>query len=166
MKRIITIMFLVSIFLLPCLSEGQTITSQNFNWYINNHELVRIKIKSGSNFEVVPIINTICTIWKYRDGGIGAEISPAIADALIHQPQLTLSWFEQNPAEYESWLNRLPYSLLTDYSGDREKEIEKQRVELISSLYKYIEDTDNDRHSVLAHKLIEKLESSKVRTID
>ena len=63
--------------------HAETYTELNFKWYQKNYDHVMAVISETDSTELMPVINTIGAIWEFHDGAIRAEISPAIAAALI-----------------------------------------------------------------------------------
>jgi hypothetical protein len=154
------------------ISQGEptyrSLTDMNFEWYLKNTERIGQILVSGTDEDAVPIINTLCLIWKHRDGSIWIEVSPALGKALIYKTRLVLLWFSQYPEEYSSWLNKMPTALFTAWSGENADvvRLEKLRVKMIENLKTYQKsETDKDlRQKCLA--LIEVLQKTKVGKIE
>lgn len=146
------------------LADGEKINSITSNWYLKNTSQIEAVLVRGSDFEAVPVVSTLCEIWKYRDGSIGAEVSPSIALAFIHRPNLTFAWFKREPAQFDAWVEELPYVLLTDYTGKQNQELAKLKLELLTSLKNYLNEKHGDTSET--RKLISKLEATGIRTIN
>ena len=86
-----------------------------------------------------------------------------IAIAFTRRPDLTFAWFKREPAQFDAWIERLPYALLTDYSGKRSQEISNLKMELTAALKKYLNEKHGD--STNNRKLIAKLEATEIRSI-
>ena len=139
----------------------------NLNWYEENYKMIHEKLKNGSEQEAEPILKAILDLWKHRDGLIGLEISSAMAEACIHHPDLTFSWFAANRSDFDEWVERVPYCLLTNYS-DREnhQKLEKLRKRLSQAMKLFSEKTDNESYRAMAIQLQKQLEESPIRDID
>ena len=155
------------LFVLPVFTDDLTIVERNLNWYEENYKLIHEKLKNGSEQEAEPILKAILDLWKHRDGAIGLEISSAMAEAFIHHPDLTFSWFAANRSDFDEWVERVPYCLLTNYS-DREnhQKLEKLRKRLSQAMKLFYEKTDNESYRAMAIQLQKQLEESPIRDID
>lgn len=151
------------IFSSTCFAADENIISTNFEWYLKNTEQIESVLKNGSEFEAVPVVNTLCEIWKYRDGAIGSEVAPSIALAFIHRPHLTFAWFQREPVQFDAWIEGLPYALLTDYTGKRSQELFNLKMELLKALEKYLNEKNGDTRK--ARELLAKLEATEIRSI-
>ena len=146
-----------------CFADDRSIIKINFEWYLKNTDQIESVLINGSEFEAVPVVNTLCEIWKYRDGAIGSEVAPGIALAFIHRPHLTFAWFKREPVQFDAWIERLPYALLTDYTGNRSQELSDLKMELLEALEKYLEEKNDDTPK--ARELIAKLEATEISSI-
>ena len=147
---------------------GTQLTNQNFDWYSENREYIRDLIKSGNVRELVPVINTIGTIWKYRDGAIGSEVSEGVAEAMIYQPKLIFTWFNKHPEQLIQWNKRMQPDLFTDYAGSQAivKRMNSIKDLLNSELFKFIS-TEKDRKLVAAAiTVLDSLRTISVREIN
>ena len=155
-------------FAMYVLADGYSDVEHNLDWYVDNHKSIHKQLRNGSDDEVAPIIEVILDLWKHRDGAIGSEISPAMAEALIHHPELTFSWFAENKGDFDEWVRRIPYDLLTNYSSSEKiyKEIILTRERLIDAMKTFSRETDNVEHMVMAVQLQNKLEENPVREIE
>jgi len=93
-------------------------------------------------------------------------VAPAIARALINQPSLTLHWFEDHPVDFEAWLDRMPYDLLTDYSGEWANELDSLRIALVSSLSEFALQTEDESLAQMATDVARRAEDNGIRQID
>jgi hypothetical protein len=91
---------------------GTQLMNQNFDWYSDNHKYISELVKFGNKRERVPVITTLGTIWKNRDGAIGSEIAEIIAEAMIYQPKMMFSWFNKYPEQLEKYNKRMPRTFL------------------------------------------------------
>ena len=139
------------------------LTVSNFNWHQANSDYIENSLKEGRSDSLLPVINMLGTIWQYRDGAIGSQVTPSIAMAIIYQPEEMFTWFEKHPQAYVDWLSELPSNLLTDYEGNRTIELSKLKDTLVNSLRAY-EPTPNLLG--LTNRLITKLEKTEIRVID
>ncbi|MDH5178056.1 MAG: hypothetical protein OEZ39_16250 [Gammaproteobacteria bacterium] len=149
-------------------SAGNQLTKQNYEWYIKNYKYVNEVIESENIKEIVPVINTLGVMWHHKDGAIGKEISGAIAKAMIYHPKLIFSWFSKHPEQLNKWVEKIPYDLLTDYSGTekRVKELNNLRTNLLVKLPNYIEtERDNELRNG-AISVLNKVKVTNVREID
>ena len=150
----------------PVAAQGQPFWAARVDWYLANYDEVIGTLERDTSFAVLPVINAVCEIWARRDGAIGAEVAPAVARALIHHPRLTLSWFRDHPADFEAWLDRMPYALLTDYSGEQHAELEALRLRLVESLGAFAAVTDNADLAPMAEAIAQLAATAAVRDID
>jgi hypothetical protein len=162
----IPIVLLLVAFHNQVLASGSELVESNFHWYQNNYEHIH-SVLAGSNMrEVIPIINTVGTIWEFHDGAIRNEVSPALALAFTHHPRQMLGWFQEHPTEFEQWLEKFPYTLLTDYSGGKTAELEAVKIALISSLSAFIKSKEDPSLIKMAKNLNSKLLATQVREVD
>jgi hypothetical protein len=96
------------------------LTKMNGDWLLANESKIEMMLKSQDDIEVMPIINTLGSIWINRDGALGSEVSPYIAQSLIHKPTNMLAWFGAHPDSLDAWLKNLESNLLTNYNGSAE----------------------------------------------
>ena len=147
-------------------SNSTNLTKVNFDWYIRNSNNINQVLREGSLDEFLPVINMLGLIWKHQDGAIGVEVSPKIAEAFINKPELMFCWFKKNPDDFRYFIERLPFDLFTDYSGERMLEVQCLRSRLIQSLTKFLKDNPPVEYFEMGNVLLKKIEMTKVRQPD
>ncbi len=146
-------------------AQGPLLIEANFEWLLNNYHEIANALQSGTTEEVVPLINTLGNIWRFKDGAIGIEVSDLIALSLIHHTKLTLSWFQKHPKAYSSWLNEMPHVLFTDYVGGKVDELYKIKENLLISLSSYEFSHTEVKLEVLADEMVNVIKPIEVREI-
>jgi len=162
------IIIIFSIWLTPavCLA-GLQLATQNYEWYLKHYKYVNSVLESDNAKEVIPIINTLGTIWKFRDGAIGSEISGAIAKAMIHHPKYMFGWFISHPVQLDKWIERIPYDLLTNYASvGHSAKLKTIKKNMERSLPDYIQSENNSKLKNAAIKVLSRVKSTEVREID
>jgi hypothetical protein len=155
------------LFLAPALvAAGPSFVGQSAKWYNSNYESVQRVLRSKQDPNVVPYIHALGSLYEFREGSIGAEVSPAIGVALTYHPALMLSWFQAHPTVFEQWLERVQFDLLTDYKGTEAKHLERMRVELVASLRKFESESKDAVIRELAVRARKGVELVKVRAIE
>ena len=149
MKKIFSI---ITISLLASFSFSSELTELNAAWLHQNEKTIASQLQTSSDIEVMPIINTLGIIWQNRDGAIGSEVSPYIAQALIFKSNNMLAWFNKHPKALESWLQDIPHSLLTNYNGSQEYSayLATLKKQLTSSMSSYNGSFKSEAGEVLA----------------
>ena len=71
--------------LMSSFSFGKSLTKLNSDWLLENENSIATDLQTLSSREVMPIINALGTTWQFRDGAIGGEVSPYIAQASLSQ---------------------------------------------------------------------------------
>ena len=162
------LMFLLLVALsIPLPVKGNAITKINIEWFSTNRDYITETLESKDDKMVLPIILMLADIWSKRDGGIGAEVAPDIARAIFYHPNLMLAWFHEHDSEFNSFVESLPSTLLTDFSGEDAQQIELFRLTLIQSLDKYLSaPTTPTSFKKQANILKEKLVHTQVTEID
>lgn len=92
------------------LAEYKSLSDVNTKWFDENYTSINECLKSGCEKQIVPIINTLGTIWISRDGAIGFEVFPSMALALSYRTELMLIWFNQHPDEFSKWVENRWYA--------------------------------------------------------
>lgn len=153
---------LLSLFLCST-AMGENLTKLNAEWLLKNESRLESDLGQLSDIEAMPIINTLGLIWQYRDGALGGEVSPYIAQALIHKPDLMLAWFQKFPNDFSTWLEELPYALLTNYNGSEAYAhyLNQIKTDLEKSMFKY-----EGENRILAKKVFDLISKTEVREID
>jgi len=98
------------------LSHGNSLTKLNSDWLFKSETKITADLKNLNSVEVMPIINALGATWQFRDGAIGGEVSPYIAQALIYKPKEMLAWFNRHPEALGQWVNSIPHVLLTNFN--------------------------------------------------
>lgn len=144
----------------------KSLTEANLDWYESNSSKVGSLLLNGECFEVIPLVNTLGEIWQFRDGAVGGEIAPVIAQSFIHRPHITFLWFDKHPKAFEGWIVELPEALLTDYDGSYADKLKALKEELLVALNSYLSSSNTNKLESLARKFISKLEATDVEVID
>jgi hypothetical protein len=168
MKRaLIIVIALGLLFSSTELLANDSIVTVNYQWYQDNYDYVLETIQRGDEREVIPIVNTIGSIWRNRDGAIWIEVAPAIAQALLYVPNPMLLWFHSHQSEFETWIEDLPDALLTDYMGQdgNIEKLKRLREQLINGLSEYRKKESDQSLNAMADRLIGRLKSTEVSTV-
>lgn len=144
----------------------KSLTEANLYWYESNIAEINDLLLSSKSIEVIPIINTIGEIWQFRDGAIGSEIAPVIAQSFIYHPHVTFLWFNKHSKAFDDWITELPEALLTDYDGSYADRLKAVKKDLLVTLNSYLASSNSDKLESLANKFISKLEATEVKIID
>ena len=140
----------------------------NYEWCLKNRIEIDEVLKNGTDYDAIPIINTLGLIWKHRDGEIWIGVAPRISSALLYKPRLMFLWFSKYEEEYSSWLKEMPTALFTAWSGEISDvvRLENLRAKMIECLKSYQKSETNEdlRQKCLA--LIKVLQTTKVRKIE
>lgn len=147
---------------------GTQLTQQNFNWYSENRQYVSELVKSGNKRELVPVITTLGTIWKNRDGAIGSEIAEIIAESMAYQPRLMFTWFSKYPEQLEKYNKRMPYDLFTNYSGSTEfaSRLNNLRALMQKNLFEFISSEKDTELVTAAISVLDVVRNISVMEID
>lgn len=141
--------------------NGSKVTSE---WYRDNNDKIIHDIKDVSvNSENT--LDILINIWNNRDGVVGAEVTEYFVLALINKPHEIIKLFAKYPESFETWVDRIPSNILTDY-GENSNVINNQRKQIIHSLKKYKTAIVDDKFKKMSNKIIDKLNKTKIRVID
>lgn len=154
---------IVIISLLASFSFASELTKLNAAWLHQNEKAITSQLQTSSDIEVMPIINTLGIIWQNRDGAIGSEVSPYIAQALIFKSNYMLAWFNKHPKSLEAWLHDIEPNLLTNYNGspDYSYFLAKIKNQLTSAMSSY-----NGSFKSEAGKVLAAISKAQVREIN
>ena len=113
-------------------------------------------------------METLGSLWLRRDGALGLEVAPYIAEVMIQAPLLAFSWFSEHPEDYEAFVSQSQQVLFTDYSIEAEAQIEmedlRQRLALRSAEFT---STNNPKILLnMASKLSKHVQNLKVKVVD
>ncbi len=106
-KAMMKIFSTITISLIASFSFASELTKLNAAWLLQNEKTISNQLQASSDIEVMPIINTLGIIWQNREGAIGSEVSPYIAQALIYKSDNMLAWFNKHPKSLETWLQNI-----------------------------------------------------------
>lgn len=159
---------IILLFLAKTALAGTQLTNQNFDWYSEHHKYISELVKSGNKRELVPVITTLGTIWKNRDGAIGSEIAEIVAEAMTYQPKMMFSWFNKYPEELEAYNKRMSSNLFTNYSESTEFAPRLNRLKSImeKNLFKFISNEKDSELVAAAISVLEIVRNSSIREID
>lgn len=163
-----TLSLIILLLLANTVLAGTQLTRQNFNWYSENHEYISELVKSGNQRELVPVITTLGTIWKSRDGAIGSEVAEIIAEAMAYQPKLMFSWFIRYPEQLEKYNKRMPYDLFTNYSDstDFAPRLYKLKTLMEKNLFQFISNEKDTELIAAAISVLDVVRKATVIEID
>ncbi len=159
---------IILLFLAKTALAGTQLTNQNFDWYSESYTYISELVKSGNKRELVPVITTLGTIWKNRDGAIGSEIAEIIAEAMTYQPKMMFSWFNKYPVQLEKYNKRMPSNLFTNYSESTEfaPRLNKLKSIMEKNLFKFISNEKDTELVAAAISVLEVVRNSSIREID
>lgn len=163
-----TLLLVILCFLVKTALAGTQLTNQNFGWYSENHKYISELVKSGNKRELVPVITTIGTIWKNRDGAIGSEIAEVIAEAMAYQPKMMFSWFNKYPEQLEKYNKTMSSNLFTNYSESTEfaPRLNKLKSLMEKNLFEFINSEKDVELVVGAISVLEIVRNSSIIEID
>lgn len=166
MNKFIAIIILL--FLAKTVLAGTQLTNQNFDWYSENYKYINELLKTGNKRELVPVITTLGTIWKHRDGAIGSEIAETIAEAMTYQPKLMFSWFSKYPEQLEIYIKRMPNDLFTNHSdsADFAPRLYQLKALMEKSLFQFISSEKDTVLVAAAISVLDVVRTATVREID
>ena len=110
------------------------------------------------------MIEVIESAWNKRDGGYVSIVNTAIVELMILAPRETVEWIHSRKEIEEELLSKWQFLVFTDFSGDKQNELETLKRSLIESL----EDTDFHKVDLikLKERMISSLKNIKIRKID
>jgi hypothetical protein len=159
------LLFLLLMIPTLAMADSHALVAQTWKWYQSNFVRVQQVLRSSQDPNVVPYVHAIGTLYQFREGSIGAEVAPALATALTHNPAAMLSWFQAHPVVLEQWLNRLQSDLLTDYQGTQSAELLRIQKELAIAMHKVEADSPDVGLRRLASRTRKAVEAAKVISI-
>lgn len=110
------------------------------------------------------MIEVIESAWNKRDGGYVSIVNTAIVELMILAPRETVEWIHSKKEIEEELLSKWQFLVFTDFSGDKQNELERLKESLIKSLNKTVfKEVDLIK---LKGRLIANLKSIKIRKID
>jgi len=151
-----------------CFAESESLTAVNFQWYLDNHQQIVETIQGGQSAEVIPIVNTLGSIWQHKDGAVWVEVAPAIAQALMHQNELMLTWFIAHPKAWQEWQSNMTNALFTNWDGSDQQtqQLEALRQTMLDKLAKLTKSPTSEQQSAMNQTLHALISASSVRVID
>ena len=162
-KTIMKIFLATVVSLFTSMSFASELVTLNAKWLHQNESIIAQNLQTRTDVAAMPIINTLGEIWQNRDGALGSEVSPQIANALIYKANNMLAWFQKHPEALKSWAQEIPYSLLTNYSGEPEYSayLKQLKAQLTSSMSSY-----NGLFNAEASYILSIISKAQVREID
>lgn len=110
------------------------------------------------------MIEVIESAWNKRDGGYVSIVNTAIVELMILAPRETVEWIHSKKEIEEELLSKWQFLVFTDFSGDKQNELESLKESLIKSLNKTVfKEVDLIK---LKGRLIANLKNIKIRKID
>lgn len=137
----------------------------SFNWLMRNYEEALNILKHGDKADVNKVLNCLMDAWKNRDGAIGLEISVFFSQALLTQTDAIIALFQNRKQELASFLDRMPYDVFTNYTGDEKSRLSQLRDDLIQRLNAYENQTKDDENKRIAQRIRKTMEETPVREI-
>ena len=152
----------------PLCSYSANLTEMNFQWLMKNQTKVEKILSSDNPSDAIPVINTLGTLWKYKDGAIWVEVAPSIATALMFHNQSMLTWFSKHPQAWQEWLSDFPTALFTNWSGNSSetKQLEALREQMLSHFKQYSQSGTDPGLVEMNRALYRRLLESEIREID
>jgi hypothetical protein len=110
------------------------------------------------------MIEVIENAWNKRDGGYVSIVNTAIVELMVLAPRESVEWIHSKKKIEEELLSKWQFLVFTDFSDDRQNELEKLKRSLIKSL----EDTDFHKVDLikLKERMISSLKNIKIRKIE
>jgi len=110
------------------------------------------------------VTELIESAWNKRDGGYVSIVNTAIVELMVLAPRETVEWIHSRKEIEEELLSKWQFLVFTDFSGDKQNELEKLKRSLIKSL----EDTVFHKVDLikLKERMISSLKNIKIRKID
>lgn len=146
-------------------AQTTNLTQLNYEWYHSNWEKIGDLTVNGSDNDLVPIVNTIGLMWKYRDGAVSSAIAPAISRLFIYHPRITFIWFLKHPDEFKSLVGELPGDLFVG-EPDQEGDLLLRKEELLKSLASYSKIEKNLKLKNMADLIYTTITETEIRIID
>lgn len=133
----------------------------NGEW-LHRHEAEIVDLLQDDETSVVPVINLLGNTWAVRDGALGSEVSPYIAEALVYRTDSMLAWFAAHRSALDAWLASVPDSLFTNYSGRAAyaEYLADLKARLLASLEGY-----RGEHQAEAARIADVIATAEVREI-
>ena len=160
------LLLLVAVLAADVCAQSISVHEDRLNWYSSNHDEIQTALTQENELVATPLVHLVCAMWEAREGAGGSEVAPAIARAMIYHPDLTLRWFREYREVFEAWIDRLPFDLLTDYSGEMSSELESLRSALVGSPSDFALQSEDESLAETAISVARKAEDNRVRQID
>ena len=141
-------------------------SSSGYEWLEKNQNKVIQLLKEGDLQKCRQVLNMLKEAWKNRDGAIWLELANFFEVALISNPELIVSMFEDDQELFDSWLKRADVQLFTDFVGGEKERLTEVRSVIISKFKNYISDTRSNSRRAAANKILSVIEESEIREID
>jgi hypothetical protein len=110
------------------------------------------------------VIEVIESAWNKRDGGYASIVNTAIVELMVLAPRETVEWIHSKKEIEEELISKWQFLVFTDFSGDKQNELERLKRSLIKSLENAIfKKMDLIK---LKERLIASLKNIKIRKID
>jgi hypothetical protein len=139
-------------------------TDQSWAWMNKNYMYVVKEIESEDSEQIIPIMNTIGTIWLHRDGGLWAESAKLMLLMVTHHPKVFFCWFYLHKDSYEDFLNiaigQIYFSALDEVRYASRK---TERGAAIEALEQYLRVETVDEYQEMALLLMTKLQNTNLK---
>ena len=141
-------------------------SSFGYEWLEKNRDKVIHLLKEGDLQKCRQVLNMLKDAWKNRDGAVWLEVADFFEVALISNPELIVSMFEDDQDLLDSWLESADVQLFTDFLGGEKERLTEVRSVIISKFKNYISDTSSNSRREVANKILSVIEESEIREID
>jgi len=110
------------------------------SWKIGMQTL--LEIENEDSKLLVPIMNTVGTIWLHRDGALWVEGTHFMMKIISFHPDVFFKWFYSNQESYQIWLDKAIGEMYFSALDSKQMiDMEAERLSVIHSLNDYIEET-------------------------
>lgn len=159
---------LTTLLFISCTALAVDIQQIRIDWFEANQETLIKMIRDSESTELVPIMETLGSLWLRRDGALGVEVAPYIAETMIQAPLLAFSWFSDHAEDYEVFVSQSQQVLFTDFSNEAEaqNEMEYLRKRLAIKSAEFASSNNPDNLLNMASKLSSHLQKLKVQVVD
>ena len=156
------------VLILSCSLYGKDFQEQRLDWFNKNQINLIQTIRSAKSTDLIPVMEMLGQLWLRRDGALGVEVAPFIAEILIKSPEIGFVWFIDHPKAFESYILRSQQTLFTDYRLEATTQIEMEylRQRLALKSMEFSRNTDSKELAAMSKKLYEHIHRLKVRVID
>lgn len=161
-----TILFVILVLATSSQALAESFEEKKERWMSKGNTNIEHYLSKNDESVSIPIIYTLTSIWVKRDGATSSEVSPLLAEAIIHEPKLTFLSLKEHGESYKRWLEELQGALFTDYQGTQREVLQSLHTELLNSLQEYITNENDMALKSLAIELQNRVKQIRVRVVD